>query len=179
MTRIIIVNELDEEIGLKERSAIAAEDIYRVSALWVENSHGDILLAQRSLSKAKSPGKWGPAAAGTVDEGESYELNIIKEAEEEIGLKLTPGDLTLGPKIRMQGMHVHFTQWFYAIVDKPIGEFILQKEEVMGLRWISRDDFLRELESSPDLLIATHPQWLPQILEKVIHTPIDTKTGGI
>ena len=29
----------------------------------------------------KLPGKWGPAVAGTVEEGESYEENIIKEAE--------------------------------------------------------------------------------------------------
>ena len=85
--KTIIVNENDEIIGYKGKGTLEKSDIYRVSALWIQNSKGDILLAQRKLTKKHSPGKWGPAVAGTNDEGESYESNIIKETEEEIGLK--------------------------------------------------------------------------------------------
>lgn len=48
---IVIVNDQDEVIGHKERGTIAQDDIYRVSALWVTNSNGDILLAQRHHTK--------------------------------------------------------------------------------------------------------------------------------
>lgn len=66
--KIIIVNENDEIIGHKARGTLEQLDIYRVSALWIKNSQGDILLAQRKFTKKHDPGKWGPAVAGTNDE---------------------------------------------------------------------------------------------------------------
>ncbi|GAF94063.1 unnamed protein product, partial [marine sediment metagenome] len=81
-SKIIIVDDNDKIIGYKERDTLKREDIYRVSALWITNSHGEILLARRHHTKSHRPRKWGPAVAGTVDAGETYEDNIIKEAEE-------------------------------------------------------------------------------------------------
>ena len=70
MERIIIVNEDDNQIGLKERGTLNDDgDIYRVSGLWVVNLKGDILLAQRGFSKTNHPGEWGVAVSGTVEEG--------------------------------------------------------------------------------------------------------------
>jgi isopentenyldiphosphate isomerase len=79
--KIIIVNEKDKEIGLKERGTLKTEDIYRVTALWITNSKDEILLAKRALTKSNDPGKWGPAVAGTVDEGETYEENSINHEQ--------------------------------------------------------------------------------------------------
>jgi len=59
----IIVNEQDEIIGYKPRREITPEDIYRVSALWIENSKWEILLAQRGFMKTNGPGKWWAAVA--------------------------------------------------------------------------------------------------------------------
>ncbi len=107
--RIVIVNDQDEVIAHKERGTLTKDDIYRVSALWVKNSRGDILLAQRKFTKSHDPGKWGPAVAGTVGEGETYKQNIIKEAEEEIGLRAIKP--IPGPKVRMAGEYNYFDQW--------------------------------------------------------------------
>lgn len=49
--RQIIVDENDQIIGHKFREEIVQTDIYRVAALWITNSKGDILLARRALSK--------------------------------------------------------------------------------------------------------------------------------
>ncbi|MDP3837246.1 MAG: NUDIX domain-containing protein [bacterium] len=115
-----IVNSDDEIIGYKIRAAVSEDDIYRVSALWIINSQGDILLAKRHHTKLNNPNMWGPAVAGTVEEGETYESNITKETEEEIGLKnIKP---TLGPKIEITGKHHYFTQWFTAKVDIDIND---------------------------------------------------------
>lgn len=80
--RIPIVNEQDEIIGYKDRKDRNTVDITRITGLWLWNEKGEVLLAQRALSKDINPGLWGPAVAGTVEEGETYESNIIKEAEE-------------------------------------------------------------------------------------------------
>lgn len=148
MTIIPVVNEQDEIVGHKSRSDVLKEDVYRVSALWVTNSKGDILLAQRGLHEAHDPGKWGPAVAGTVEKGESYLDNILKEAEEEIGVKNVP--FQPGPKRRHADAHNYFTQWYLAVIDKPAEDFQIQKEELEQVRWFSRQELAQELDEHPE-----------------------------
>ena len=123
--KIIIVDEEDNIIGCKERETAVLEDIYRVSALWVTNSQGKILLAKRALTKSHSPGEWGPAVAGTVEKGEEYLGNIIKEAEEEIGLK------DIVPQ------------------DKTLDEFVIDESEVAEVRWFTKDELQKEIQADP------------------------------
>jgi isopentenyldiphosphate isomerase len=82
--QIPIVNENDELIGYKERKDITPADIYRVSSLRVMNEKGEYLITQRATTKSQSPNKRTLAVNGTVEQGESYEENIIKETQEEI-----------------------------------------------------------------------------------------------
>jgi len=151
--KIVIVNDKDEVIGAKERSALASSDIYRVSALWIKNSRGDSLLAQRAFDKAHDPGLWGPAVAGTVDEGEDYDINIRKEAAEEIGLNdLKP---QLGPKYRIKGDYDYFVQWYTVESDQPASEFSIDPAEVADIRWFSAADLKREMAEHPDKFLKT------------------------
>ena len=146
--KIIIVNENDKIIGHKKREALNQSDIYRVSALWIQDSKGDILLARRKLNKKNDPGKWGPAVAGTNDEGDSYKSNIIKEAEEEIGLRNHHFQKSV--KIRYSGKHNYFCQWFRLIIDKKLEEFVIQKSEVEEIKWFKKGELLRELDDNPN-----------------------------
>lgn len=146
--RIIIVNENDEIIGYKERGTLSQSDIYRVSALWVQNSKGEILLAQRSFNKKENPRKWGPAVGGTVEQGETYESNIVKEAQEEIGL--TNHHFQKSFHKKNKGEHKHFTQWFFALVNKDLKEFTIQQEEVEKIKWYTKEELLKELTDYPD-----------------------------
>lgn len=155
-TKIVIVNENDEIIGSKERGTLNQSDIYRVSALWIQNSNGEILLAQRSFNKKNNPGKWGPAVAGTIDEGESYESNIVKEAEEEIGLKNQKFQKSFHHF--HDGEHKHFTQWFFALVDKDIEQFAIQEDEVEKIKWFSKEELLQSLNNSPDNFLKVIPE---------------------
>ncbi len=151
MERIVIVNEEDEIIGNKERSTLTDQDIYRVSALWIENDKGQILLARRAFTKKKDPGMWGPAVAGTVDEEETYELNIIKEAEEELGLQ----DIKLnkGVKRRTRYPHNHFTQWYFLKLNEPLEYFKINKEEVVEIKWFDKEELDNLIEeNSPELI---------------------------
>ncbi len=148
MRFIPIVNEQDEIIGYKLRSQVKKGEIYRVSALWVKNSKGDILLAQRGLNEPNSPGIWGPAVAGTVEQDETYQNSIVKEAAEEIGV--TRVDFTPGPKRRHSEKFDYFTQWYTAVIDKPAADFVTQKEELEQVRWFTRKELTKELREHPD-----------------------------
>jgi isopentenyl-diphosphate delta-isomerase len=146
--KIAIVNENDEIIGYWERGSTSEEDICRVSALWLTNSRGEILIAKRHRNKFYHPGTWGPAVAGTVEVGESYEDNIIKEAKEELGLEnIKP---KIGPKIRVDDVHPFFLQWYTMTADKKLNEFKLQSEEVEGVDWISLEELERQLKEQPE-----------------------------
>lgn len=150
--RIPIVNEQDEIIGYKDRKDRNKINITRITALWLWNERGEVLLAQRALNKELNPGKWGPAVAGTVEEGETYESNIIKEAEEEIGLKnLKP---ILSQKLRRTTSHSYFGQWFTATInsDYPL---VKQDSEVEAIRWFTKEELLKALEERPENFLSS------------------------
>jgi len=142
MAQIPVVNEKDKIICYKDRKDIKQEDIYRVSALWVTNSKGEFLLARRALTKKNDPGKWGPAVAGTVEKGETYKQNMVKETNEELGLQNV--EFRKGPKLRVCGNHNHFTQWYFLTLNKNIREFKIDSREVDEIRWFSKTQFKKE-----------------------------------
>jgi len=145
---IIVVDEEDNLIDNKPREIVDKEKLrYRVAALWLKNSKGESLLARRAYTKNHYPGRWGPAAAGTVDEGESYEQNMVKEVKEELGLKNIK--LKKGPHIKISGQYNHFTQWFECILDKFVKEFKIPKDEVVEVKWFSEKELKKELENNP------------------------------
>ena len=155
--KIPIVNEQDEIVGYKERGSQNPNDIIRATGLWVTDKDDNILLAQRSYSKKYYPGLWGPSAGGTVEENETYESNIIKEAEEEIGLRGVV--FTKGPKIRFFDF---FSQWFNVLVDKDYN-FIKQDEEVEQIKWFSRNELEELFREKPEIFMNGFENYLKLI----------------
>lgn len=154
-----IVNEHDEEIGAKPRSEIWPEDIYRVSALWVENSKWEVLMAQRGFLKNSAPGKWSAAVAGTIDEGETYDENIYKEAEEEIGLK---GEVfEKREKIfHRWKQHIYFCQWYFLKLDRNVCDFRLEIPQVEAVRWFNIEEIRNILRYNPEMFTSQFAKML-------------------
>jgi isopentenyldiphosphate isomerase len=160
--KIPLVDAKDNIIAFVDRDSLKKGDIYRVSALWITNSKGEILIAQRQGTKSHHPLKWGPSVAGTVEHGESYSTNIVKEAFEELGLKdIKP---RAGKKVLNRGKYQHFTQWFTVVVDKDINDFRLKKDEVEAIRWISKDDLIKELKENPDKFVPSIEKYVAEFL---------------
>lgn len=148
--QVILVDHNDNAIGAIDRSEITSVDFFRVAALWLTDQYGNILIAQRKLDKLNDPGKWGPAVAGTIEVGETYESNIYKEAEEElglIGLDFHPGPIQLVEHTR--SFHCH---WFTSVADQEY-PFKLQPEEVEKVAWISPEDLHYEITNHPEKYI--------------------------
>lgn len=155
MANVIIVNENDEIIGSKARNDRNQKDIIRVAGLIVYNSQNEVLVAQRSLNKVNDPGKWGPSVAGTVEEGETYVSNIIKEAKEEIGLIIDEQELRIEQHSYQETNHRYFSTLFSVVVDKSISNFVIQKEEVREISWIPIQRLIKWFETSPRDFIPT------------------------
>jgi isopentenyldiphosphate isomerase len=151
--RIQIVDQNDNLIGIKDRTEVDfSKDIYRVAALWLTNPDGEVLIAQRKLTKDKDPGLWGPAVAGTIEEGETYESNIYKEADEEIGL--TGHKFNVGPKLFIKQPRTLFSQWFFGVCDWPDDKFKIQDNEV---EWINAKQLKQDVQDNPAKYVSQMP----------------------
>lgn len=158
--KIPIVDENDQVVGYKFKEDLLPGDIFRVTALWVQNSKSQVLIAKRSPLKPIDPLKWGPAVAGTVEEGENYRDNIIQEAKEEIGLTNIDPQADIKFRLYKPNNTSYFCQWFTANIDKPVEDFILQKDEVVQVRWISCSELVAEIKENPDNYVTALKDWL-------------------
>jgi isopentenyl-diphosphate Delta-isomerase len=147
--KYVIVNDQDEVIGYKTKVEIGSQDIHRASAVWVTNSQGDILLGKRAKNKRWDPDKWGMAVSGTLEEGESYYSNAVKELEEELGLKKVK--LKEGPKGRAsKSDNNYFYQIYLLTFDGNINDLEFDREEIQELRWFSKVDLMKKIKNNPD-----------------------------
>ena len=143
--KIPIVDEYDNIIYYIERSERKPEEICRTSDLWITDPDGKILLAKRSPNKKDYPGLWGPTVSGVVEEGETYESGIIREIEEEIGLKNIK--LTSGNKIKYPNC---FSQQFSFILPSGFNDFKIQEEEVAEIKWFTVEELKNKLRMNPE-----------------------------
>lgn len=163
MTAIPTVNNKDEVISHKLRADIDFKnDIFRTASLWITNSKGEILLAQRKLDKKTDPGKWAEAVGGTVQNDDSYEETAIREAAEELGLTVDASVIVPGPKQFIATPCQYFVQWYKIVVDQPLDSFAIQPEEVEQIAWISLEQLRHEMITTPKKYIDAMPEivWL-------------------
>lgn len=153
--KVIIVDKNDNIIGEKYRHELDDTiDIIRVSGIWIENEKGELLLAQRSFDKKHDPGKWGPAAAGTIEVGETYESNILKEIEEEIGVFLELKDIVDTGTFFYKTSHQFFSRNFYANINSKT-KFTLQESEVASIKWVTWDFLTKDILNNSDNYISS------------------------
>lgn len=152
-----IVNEKDEVIGAKLREACGPDDITRVSGLFLYTSTREILIAKRSLEKKHDPGKWSLAVAGTVEVGETYLSNILKETKEEIGLELQseePQQLWYG---LFQATHRFFYTQYAVEKNVALADLKPQTGEVTELQFVPADTFFTWVKNKPEEFTKSMP----------------------
>lgn len=158
MSKVIVVDAQDRVIGFKERDEISENDIYRVSVLWISNSKGELLLAQRKSDKKVDPDCWSPAVAGTNEATETYRSNIYKEAEEELGLKgFTFHELPkIPPNIRCN----YFIKPYFLNADLDLKkDIVLQDSEVEAVAWFDPGFLELDIKRNQSKYVKSAPYW--------------------
>lgn len=156
---IPIVNEQDEIIGYKQRSEVDyTKDIFRTASLWITNSEGQILLAQRSKDKKVDPDKWAEAVGGTVEGTDSYKVTIYREAEEELGVVEEKFELSIKQFVNTPTAR-YFIQWYTLTLDWPLDNFHPQESEVQKIGWWNPEQLhnIHELVENGQLSISLIP----------------------
>jgi len=153
--KVVIVNKEDNELGSKSYVELGYEDIYRVSALWLTNlNKSHLLITQRALAKHNDPGKWMPSASGTIEEGETYDSNVITEAEEELGLTgIEP--VKQVKQFVDDGKHRFFVQPYTAQVDMETAKIEVEAEYVEGYKWIAIRELIKDVSENPNKYVPS------------------------
>lgn len=162
--KVIVVDEKDDIIGHKDIDVLKESDLYRVSALWVVNSKGEILLTRKPHRKKRRQSAWGPAVASMVEEDETYLSNLIKNAEQDLGLNdFEPNKLE---KRRIRGEDHFFCQWYITLVDRDISDLWTNKKDIHAARWFTKEEILKEVAANPQDFHEAMPACLDVFMNK-------------
>lgn len=117
-----------------------------VAHIWYRNKKGELLVQRRALSRELAPGLWA-CTGGSATKGEDIELAILRESEEEMGIR---PDLDRSMHIVSYTTKDAYTRVYLVPWDGDTAQLRLQEEEVMDAKWISLEE-LRGLIGKGDI----------------------------
>jgi len=143
-------------ITIEKGQEIPKGKYIQIVFIYIENTKGEILVQKRTKQKN---GKYGLTAGHLISKENSLE-GILREIQEEIGLKLTEDDIEL---IFSKKTDEDFVDVYYMQKDIEIKELKLQKEEVDFVKWMTLDE-IEELYKEGEF-IPSHRRSIKQCIE--------------
>lgn len=154
--------------ALKEKEAEYLPGEYHLAVeAWVFNRRREILIQQRSWSREILPGMWS-LTTGRIIAGEDSRQGCVRELKEELGLKVKKEDPSFSRRIVREDPLI----WdvYFILRDVPLEELKLQKDEVIGVRWVSFEQFRTFLKEGlifryPEIdeILADAAKWLDNV----------------
>lgn len=117
----------------------AAGEYRTVVHVCVFDSRGRLLIQQRSPDKRIWAGYWDVSVGGGVDAGETSRQGAMREFREELGYPL---DLTGKRPSVTVNFSEGFDDFYLVVEDLDLASLKLQQEEVVQVRWATRDEVL-------------------------------------
>ncbi len=144
-----ILSESGEIIGQKLRSQVHKDgDWHRSFLLWIVNGN-DVLLQRRSKEKALEAFKVDTTVAGHFGAGETLN-DVLREAEEEIGLFVRPEELTLLTQNKVE-------RFYDNAIDREFQDvYILEKKQPLDHYYLDCREVFAIYEVNIDLLIELY-----------------------
>ena len=137
-------------------------------AVFFVNDNKELLLQKRSPNKRFSPNKWG-LCAGHVDSGETPDSTALREIKEELGIKLSPGDLRILEErdvLKLES-NSRLTRMYYVIYNK--NDFTIQTEELSEVKWFNIDDVIDRIKNNDEsITLKSNRLYLLERLKTII-----------
>lgn len=111
----------------------------RTVSCWIMNEKGEVLLQKRTSNKKRNPNKWAKTG-GAVDSGETVEEAIFREVKEELGIEIPKDQIHVESIHKSNEKNSRFAYNFIFIVNYKIEDYVLQKEEVSEIKYVSIEE---------------------------------------
>lgn len=128
----------------------------RTVSCWIMNEKGEVLLQKRTPNKKRNPNKWAKTG-GQVDSGETVEEAIFREVKEEIGIEIPKNQIKVVDIHKSNDKNRRFAYNFIFVVNYKINDYMLQKEEVAEIKYVTIEDM--ELARKNNDLNYTFCNW--------------------
>lgn len=135
-----IVDDAGNVVGRAPRGVCHGDPslTHRSVHVFVTDAQGRILLQKRSADKDIQPGKWDTSVGGHLAVGEDYPDAAAREAAEELGLVVTPGELReLHRYLWRTDVECELVATYAVVRDGP---FTRQEEEIDELRFFRPEE---------------------------------------
>jgi len=142
MEYVIVVNDLDEEIGVMPRTNAHRDGTpHRIAVTYVENDRGEILVQVRARGGAHDH-----SSAGHVEPGDSYIDTAKRELAEELGI--TDVELTrIGHGISREPSDDAFKTHVFDVFVCTAAPGELQASEVTRVYWADPNKLMLDMSS--------------------------------
>lgn len=170
---IDIYDENNNSLNIKKtRKEVRENNLWhRTIQVLIYNSKEEIMLQLRAKDKKLFPDLWDFSVAGHIDTKDTPIDTTIREIGEEIGLKVKKEELQFYKIKKLNPKYKQYTDNKHAYVfllkkDIEIKDLKIQKEEVQELKWISLNNFEKELKTN-GIKYVPHGEYWFEIIEKI------------
>ena len=148
-----VVDADDRVVGTEERSRVHARGLkHRSVHVLIFDFSGRLFLQKRAATKDSAPLAWDSSAAGHLESGETYDEAVLRELDEELGLKLEVLPERLFRIDARPETDWEFT-WVYRLVHD--GPFVLNAAEIDCGEWAHPAAITRRISERPDAFSAS------------------------
>ena len=153
--KIYILNENGSVKGLEFRDIVHEKGLLHSAVqCWIMNNNGEVLVQRRAAAKDKSAGKWDVSFGGHCAETAEKDFitaNVIKEAKEELGIRVTAEMLIKLGEIRYTSQQAKNKELLSVFLIKSgnFSHFVFNDGEVSEVKWIKLDELYSNIQSNP------------------------------
>lgn len=165
MEKVVLVNELDEELGTMEKmQAHSLGLLHRAFSVFVFNEKNELLIQQRAKSKYHSGGLWSNTCCSHPRQGERVARAAERRLIEEMGFTTSLSkqfDFIYRKKLD-KGLYEH--EFDHVFVGKYEGYIKVNPAEVEAFKYVDVQQLIIDIQKSPD----NYTEWFKISLPKVI-----------
>lgn len=143
-----VVNGHDEVIGTVNRKDYetfkkSKQGYIRASDMFIMNDKGELWTPIRTADKTIAPNGYDYGVAGHVASGETYMDTVIREAQEEVNLALTPDDIEFVAKLKSNSLRYIRCIYIYRTNEAPD----YNRDDFVSAEWLTPENVISNIDS--------------------------------
>jgi isopentenyl-diphosphate delta-isomerase len=165
MTEVVLVNELDQEIGKMEKMQAHVEGkLHRAFSVFVLDDENKMLLQKRAAEKYHSANLWTNACCSHPMPNENIMDAANRRVKEELGMEITDLKKLFSFQYKA-ALENNLTEHEldYVLWAKATSNVNFNREEVSDFVYLSKDEIKKQLAEKPEQFTV----WFKLIFPKI------------